>query len=258
MRKLLYIALVCVAVTSCKTQQKAAVVTEQAADETKSRSEIIEGHYKNKRDFTTLSINANARYKDKKQTHNLTADIRIKKDEMILVSIKFFGITMAKAQITPDKVSYYEKINGTYFEGSYLTLSKWLGADLDFNKVQNMLTGEALDDLTKGSYKENIEGGKYKLTSKEKSFTKEFLFEGANYLLKQQIIAQGGNSPRSLEIMYPAHKEYTNGILPAQVNIEAVQQDKVNINIEYTSVKFNEALTFPYSVPEGFEQIFID
>lgn len=258
MRKILYIVLLFVLVVSCKTQQKTAVVTEQAADESKSGREIIEGHYKNKRDFTTVSISADARYKDKKQTHNLTADIKIKKDEIILVSIKFFGITMAKAQITPEKVSYYEKINGSYFEGSYIALSKWLGTDLDFNKVQNMLLGEAMDNLTKGKYTADIDGGKYKLTTKEKGFTKEFLFEGANYLLKQQIIAQGGAQPRSLEIIYPAHKEYANGILPSQVNIEAVQKDKVNINIEYNTVKFNESLTFPYSVPEGFEQIFID
>jgi hypothetical protein len=34
-----------------------------------------------------------------------------------------------------------------YFEGDFSALSQWLGTDLDYNKIQNLLVGEALDDL---------------------------------------------------------------------------------------------------------------
>lgn len=242
---------------SCKSKQ--ATVAEQAADGSKPAKEIVEGHYKTARKFETLLIKADAGYRDKKQSQNVTAEIRIKKDEAILVSIRFLGITMAKALITPKEVSYYEKINGTYFKGNYAVLSRWLGTELDYTKVQNMLLGEALDDLTKGNYKSTLEDGKYKLTGKESGGTvKEFLFEGANYLLKKQHIAQGGTQPRSLDVEYPSHNEYPQAILPSAIKIEAEQKDNVKINIEYTSVKFDEKLTFPYEVPEGFEQIFIE
>ena len=64
--------------------------------------------------------------------------------------------------------------------------------------------------------------------------------------------------PRSLEIQYPAHKEHAKALLPAEIRIEAEQKDRVNIDIEYNTVTFDEDLTFPYEVPEGFEQVFID
>jgi hypothetical protein len=51
---------------------------------------------------------ANAKYSDDQQSQNVTAEIKIKKDQQILV-IRFLGITMAKASITPTSVSYYEK-----------------------------------------------------------------------------------------------------------------------------------------------------
>ena len=51
--------------------------------------------------------------------------------------------------ITPSKVSYYEKINNTYFEGDFSMLSNWLGTDLNLNKVQNLFLGKAIDNLTK-------------------------------------------------------------------------------------------------------------
>ncbi|MEL1245986.1 DUF4292 domain-containing protein [Flavobacterium sp. DGU11] len=259
MRKSIAILIIALAFASCKTKQ--VVVPEQAvtAESAKSVKEVIDGHNRIPKDFQTLYIKANASYKDSKQSQNVTAEIRIKKGEMILVSVRFLGITMAKALITPKKVSYYEKINNTYFEGNYAMLSRWLGTELDYNKVENMLLGEALDNLGKGDYKFSVENGQYKLQGKEgKSINKEFFFEGANFLLKKQVVAQGGQEPRSLEIQYPAHKEYPKAVLPAEIRIEAEQKDRVNIKIEYNTVTFDEKLSFPYDVPEGYEQIFID
>ena len=43
------------------------------------------------------------------------------------LTLKFFGIPMAKALITPTRVSYYEKINNTYFDGDYSILTKMIG-----------------------------------------------------------------------------------------------------------------------------------
>lgn len=257
MKKGIVILLVLFSFASCKTKQS--LLGEQSVAEARSTKEIVDGHYKNTKDFKTLHIQASASYKDRKQSQRVSADIKIKKDEIILVSVRFLGITMAKAVITPTRVSYYEKIKGTYFDGSYEVLSRWLGTELDYAKVQNMLTGESLYDLTKGMYQASLENERHKLQSMDRSaITKQFFFEGSNFLLKEQKITQGGKEPRSLDIQYPAYKEYPKAVLPAVIKIDAEQNDTVTIDIEYNTVTFDENLTFPYDVPEGFEQIFID
>jgi len=147
---------------SCKAK---AVLNEGKASDVLASEKIIQKQYDNKIDFSSLYIRAAAKYKDEKQSQNVSAEIKIKKDEKILVSIRFLGITMAKALITPNEVKYYEKINGTYFEGDYAALSKWLGTDLDFQKVQNMLLGKPMDDLTKGKYVSSIVDNFYKLNT---------------------------------------------------------------------------------------------
>ena len=129
---------------SCNS--KKAVIAEGNASEVVASAKVIENHYKLKRNFSTVYIKSSAKYKDDKMSQSVSAEIRIKKDEQILVSIRFLGITMAKALITPKEVKYYEKIGNKFFEGDYSTLSKWLGTELDFQKVQNMLIGEAMDD----------------------------------------------------------------------------------------------------------------
>lgn len=251
-----YIALLLIVLlASCKSK---AVLAEAGAEKKLEASKIIQSHYANKKDFSTLYIKAGARYEDAKQSQSVTAEIKIKKDEMILVSIRFLGITMAKALITPTEVKYYEKINGKYFEGDYATLSQWLGTDLDFSKVQNMLTGIALDDLKKDNYTASIADTYYKLSASDGNSTKDYFFEGAKFLLKREKIAQQ-RQQRSVQIAYPNFTDYAEMTLPTDVMIEAFDKDaKTNISIEYNSASFNEPLTFPYSVPESYERIFIN
>jgi hypothetical protein len=97
-------------------------------------AKIIGNHYNNKSNFSTLYIRANAKYADDKQTQNVTAEIKIKKDEQILVSIRFL-YNYGKSIDNSNSVSYYEK-KGTYFEGDFSALSQWLGTDLDYSKIK--------------------------------------------------------------------------------------------------------------------------
>jgi hypothetical protein len=188
----------------------------------------------------------------------MNADIRIKKDEIIWINIKFLGIPMAKAMITPTKVSYYEKINNTYFEGDFSLLSNWLGTELDFNKVQNLFLGKAIYDLTKDQWISEVVEKMFKLSLPSNSdVSKEFYFEGANYLLKKETINQESKK-RSLQIYYPSYKEDSSMYLPNEINIKAEQKDKVTIDIEYKQTTFNEKLSYPFSIPSGYTAIEIN
>ncbi len=239
----------------CKSKQAVATA---AANENTEITKIIKGHYQNKHDFSTLNIRANAKYEDEKQSHSLNADIRIKKDEIIWINIKFLGLPMAKAMITPTKVSYYEKLNNTYFDGDFSLLSNWLGTDLDFNKVQNLFLGKAIDDLTKDQWISVVVEKMFKLSLPSNSdVSKEFYFEGANYLLKKETINQESKK-RSLEIRYPSFKDENGMFLPNTINILAEQKDKVTIDIEYKQTTFNEKLSYPFSIPSGYSAVEIN
>ncbi len=158
---------------SCKSKK---VLVDVATKNGISSEEIIKNYSNNKLDFSTLYIKANAQYKDKNQSQNVSAEIKIKRDEKILISIRFLGITMAKALITPESVQYYEKINGKYFEGNYEMLSQWLGTDLDFKKVQNMLLGQTIDSLQHTKYKESQIDKLYKLEDITDAKTQKIFF----------------------------------------------------------------------------------
>lgn len=239
---------------SCKSK---AVLAEGSANGLLTSEKIISNHYNNKVTFSTVYIKANAKYKDEKNSQSVTAEIRILKDEKILVSVRFLGFTVAKALITPTTVQYYDKIGNSYFDGDYAGLTAFLGTDLDFIKVQNMFLAKPLDDLNKGKYKVSILDKLYKLENNDDTTFKSFYFESDNFLVKKQQINQPSQE-RALQILYSDFKKYDEIILPLNLAIEANQKKgKTTIDIEYKSAAFNEELSFPYSVPEGYERIYI-
>lgn len=243
---------------SCKSRAIAASATADEAVTALKAKNVIENHYNIKSNFSTVYIKANARYSDEKQTQNVTAEIKIKKDEQILVSIRFLGITMAKASITPSSVSYYEKIKGSYFEGDFSALSQWLGTDLDYNKIQNMLLGKAIDDLTKGKYAESLVEKLYRLDDlKNENTKKTFYIDSDDFSVKKQEISQTTEG-RMIQVAYSNNKVFNEATLPLGVAIQTIQsKGKTQIDLDYNTVSFNEELSFPYSVPNGYKRIII-
>ncbi|MFI0490299.1 DUF4292 domain-containing protein [Flavobacterium sp.] len=241
---------------SCKS--KAAVVDIIKPETHVKSSNVIENYSNNKTNFSTLNIKSNVQYADDKQTQNVTAEIKIKKDEQILVSIRFLGITMAKALITPTKVSYYEKINGSYFEGDFSALSQWLGTDLDFNKIQNMLLGRAIDELKNGKYTESLADQTYRLDDASGNNTKKsFFLDADKFFVKKQEITQTAEG-RMIQVTYANEVFYKEATMPTSVIIKTFQKNsKSEINLDYNTISFNEELSFPYSVPNGYKRILI-
>lgn len=261
MKKAVYF-LVVIFIVSCKSkavfvETKTPPPTVVMADSVVTSQKIIQNHYNNKREFSTLYIRANAKYKHEDDSQSVSAEIKIKKDEKILVSIRVLGITMAKALITPKEVKYYEKIGGNYFEGNYEALSQWLGTDLDYNKIQNMLIGQPIDDLKNRNYSFIEEDKLYKLNTVEDKTEKMFSFEAEHFLLKKQEFNQP-EKERSFEVNYPNFQDFVSGIFPSGLMINAFQKKgKTTIIVNYNSMTFNEDLSFPYSVPDGYDRIFI-
>ncbi len=255
MKKLVIILFTITMILSCRA--KKAIVTEQIVEniEDKKVKEVVEKHYENTTNFTTLSIKSNADFQNPKQSLSVNADIRIKKDEIIWINLKFFGIPMAKAIITPTRVSFYEKAGNTFFDGDYSYISRLLGTDLDYSKVENLILGKPIDDLTKEDLIMELSENFILLKNKIISNTeKSFSFENGNYLLKKQFINQSSQN-RNVLINYNAYSKVDNMFFPNGFTILANNKEEVRIDIEYKKIKLNENLTFPYEIPDGYKNV---
>ncbi len=226
------------------------------ASEKKTSKEVIFQHNQLNFDFSTVAINGSIKYQDNKQSINLTLDIRWEKDQKILITLRTFGITGAKALITPTEVKYYEIANNTYFEGGFAMLSQWLGTEMNFEKVQNLLLGKILENISPNQYESTLQEGWFTLTEKNpNTWQKEFWLESGNFLLKKQAFKNLQNQD-TFDIFYEEHQKLNQGLFPKFFKIQAQQtSNNLVIDVKYNQLVFNEKLTFPYQVPSGYQKV---
>lgn len=252
MNKYISLLIFLLLLTSCKSRKNLAY---SEANASLTTQKLIENYQSNKLDFNTLHIKGNAKY----GIYNPSVDIRIKKSEEILVSVRMpiIGV-VAKAKITPNYVSYYQKIDNEYFEGEYEFLSHLLGTELNYQKVENLLLGKAIDDLKKEKFRFSVEDNRYRLTTMYSSLKKSYFFEPDNFRLERQFLEQPLEG-RKVLISYSGYKNYEENVLPHSIVMDVDnQKDKKEIRIEYKSVEFNTNISFPYEIPRGYSEVIID
>ncbi len=241
-------------VTSCKTSKTSVDTSSITSISTKK---IINNHYSNNFHQQTINARLSAKFRDKRTSATVSIKLRIEKDKTIWMSATKFSIPIAKVKITPNRVVYYEKIKRTYFDGDFSLLSKWLGTELDYEKVQNILLGQAVLNLKKGKYTSEINNNLYKLSPKKENelFGILFFMNPDNFKLNKQEIRHP-KKQQMLTVSYPNYTKIKGEQFPKNINIRAIDtKNLTTINIEYRSVEFNKELTFPFSIPKGYKEI---
>lgn len=245
------IGILLVFVISCKSNK---VLTDGTINENLSTKAIIKTHYQNEINFKTLSGKMKIDYSNGEDSQGVAVSLRMEKDKAIWISAPF---SVVKAYITPDRVTFYNKLENNYFDGDFSYLSNLLGTELDFQKVQNLLLGQALLNLNEDKYDLEIADKNYQLKPRKAAALFKILFqiEPKNFKIATQQLSQPLKK-RLLEIDYQNYQKINQYILPNSIFITAIDKDVKNtIAIEYRNIEFNSLLKFPYKIPKGYKEI---
>lgn len=249
--KQFFLILVVVLVSSCKSTK---VVSGGSVDEKLSAKSVIKSHYQNENKFKSLNGKVKISYSDGESSQNVSVSLRMEKDKAIWMSAP---LGIVKAYITPERVSFYNKLENEYFDGDFSYLSDLLGTDVDFSILQNLLIGQAIVDLRDQKYTIDIDEGAYRLTPKLAGELYKTLFriEPENFKMDLQQLSQPIEK-RLLQISYVNYQKVDNEILPNEIKIKAIAKDKENnIDLEFRNIELNGTVNFPYSIPKGFTEI---
>lgn len=246
--------LVCLA-TSCKSART--VANSGEINTSLSAKQLIKENTRQESKFKTLQAKVKIDYTQDLQEQGYTVNLRIEKDKTIWISAT---LGLARAMITPDEVSFYDKINNQYFKGDYTLLSNLLGVELNFKKVQSLLLGESLFNLKDGKYLASANEKSYILQPKEQTALLELflLLNPSHFKMDSQQLFQPLKK-RFLQVDYLAYQDVDKEILPKDIKIIAVEDnEEVIIAMEYKSVSLNEDVRFPFKIPSGFKEIILD
>lgn len=238
--------------SNCKSKIN---VSSGKLDKRLSAKELIKSYTTTKPKFKTLSSRVKLDIIEGEKSKGYTVNLRMEKDKKILLSST--PITVVKCLITPNRVAFYNKLDGTYFDGDFTYLSKLLGIELDYKKVQNILLGETIYDVNAKDYSISLHEKSYVLTPKNQTDLLDvfFLFNPKHFKPDSQQISQTKES-RFLEINYLEYQDLEKQKLPEVTQIIAVEgKEEMKINLGFKSLTLNESLRFPFKIPQGYKKI---
>jgi len=252
-KNLILFLLISFVLASCGSKKRA---TDHISLKNATARKVIKTHERTNPDFKTLSGRLKGTYDDGYESQSISVSIRMKKDETIWVSAKLAGIIpMAKLMVTPEKVLFYEKINNQYFDGDFCLLSKWLGTEIDFEKLQNLLLGEAVFELKKNAFVliEKEEG--YQLINQSQEKSENVLIDKSTFrIINQQMIST--ENQEGISIDYPKYKRLNHFYFPDKIDIIVDKNDgNAEINIDYRSLEINKSVKFPFEMPFNYKEI---
>lgn len=222
-----------------------------------SARKIIKAHNKSIANFKTLQSRVKIDYTKDNKTKGYTVTLRIEKGKTIWLNAT---LGLARAKITPTKVQFYDKINNQFFDGDFRLLSNLLGTEIDYQKLESILLGEAIYELKAKDYSVSTHEKSYVLAPKQQQdlFELFMLFNPTHFKINSLQITQPQDN-LFLEVEYKSYQKVAKETLPLNLKIIAVEKnDETIIDLEYKSVKLNEDLRFPFKIPSGYDEIKLD
>lgn len=253
--------------SACNTQKRGykSPIKEEGADYLLSQMKINENH------FETFSAKALASFTSHGKTNDVKLNIRIRKDSAIWVSISAgVGIEAARVLLTRDSVLFLNRLNKTFFAGNYQFINKMINAQVDFDIVQAILTG---NDFTWYDYQElkaTVVQDQYQLESAHRRKMKKHI--KANDVVSQVIYQSLWLNPLSFKIEklkikeikndnkkivaeYDDFKEVDGQILPTQYNLTISANEVIEIDATLIKVNLEKELSFPFNIPSKYTEI---
>lgn len=247
--KLSFVLVILIAFSSCKSSK----VAGSGAKE-KSARMVLKAFEDNLADFKTVNGRMKAGYKTEDESQSISITYRIEKDKAIWMSAKVMGLLpVAKVYITPDRFQYYEKINATYFDGDFSMAKEFLGVEVNFENLQNLLIGRPMYELKRNQML--FDDNAYVFLQNIRSILAySAIIDSRQFEMKSQSLQNQKNE--SLKVEYSRFQLIDKKKFPGKLMMTAKKDDEVVlIDLEYRSVVFDEELTFPFSIPTNYERL---
>lgn len=251
-RSTILVIIAFLSLASCKSRK----IPDASIDYLPAKS-IVKRNHEARFSRTSIKASMQIKYRGKDELPNLNGSLRLVKDSIIWLNFTKLGFPIAKLIITPRYVKFYEKIGKTSFEGDFKLISSWLGTDFDFDKVQNLILGEALLNLESQKHHVTIKDGRYELLSKKRNpiFDIRYSIDPVDFKVVKEEIRHAEKN-QNLSILYKNFNKINESLFPKGFLITAKADDMTTIiDVNYKNVQFDVPLKFPFAIPAGYRNI---
>ena len=283
--KLLFLLiLIALSISSCKTSRE----LPKAKTKSLGTAKLLELIEENAFDYDYFSIKRiSCQFSTNKTKTNFVVNLKAKKDDKILVSIKKLNIPVGRVLLTPDSVKYVNYIDRNYFVDDYSYLSDFLNIDLDFATIQSIISHNAFsyrnDPKNKDfkTFNTSIEEGMYVLQSeKERKIYKldtkgktqkierrlkrlddealilqKMFYNPENFVLTKLLIHDKTND-RIMNAGFGEFEKVDKKDYPGTMDLNFhADGNTVQLKLKLSSFSTDKISSFPIKIPNKYEKI---
>lgn len=260
-------AVLLVFLTSCSTQKK----TYKAPLKEEGTEYLLSKMLENESHFETFSAKGLAKVTSDGKTNDLKINIRIKKDSAIWVSISAgIGLEAARVLLCRDSVIFLNRLEKTYFVGNYNYISTLINAQVDFDIIQALLTGNDFKWYDYHELKARATNNQYQLESTHRRKLKKYMrssdvvaqviyqsmwLNPNTFKIERIKIKEIENENKKINAEYSKFKLIEDQTIPTQYDIVISAQDDIIIDAGLLKITLNEAVKFPFKIPSKYTEI---
>ncbi len=210
------------------------------------------------RHFNTFAAKAKIDYNSNGNSQNVTANIHIKEDSAIWISITaLLGIEAFRIMIKPDSMIFMNKLNHTVARKGISYLQEILKVPLSFNDLQNILLGNPI--FTKGdvsSYKHPHNRWFISIDAKEFTNLITLVDNNRKLILKHSRLQDStADNNRVCDMTFSAHQQVNDNWFSQARTID-VSDNKtlLQLKLQFKEFSFGNPVTFPFSIPSNYDE----
>jgi hypothetical protein len=258
--------------SSCKNQKKITLNNGKCILDFKNARTLTTNLKTNELRFTWMNAKLNAEALIDSTANSFTISLRIRKDSVIWMSMSKLSIEGARVLITKDSVKFITKVPGEsnkFFKGDYAYISKLLNTELDFEMLQSLLVGNSVEFYDEDEkIKPGVDDCQYTLGTvrkfkrrrvergKELKEPAQSIFLEPETFKIARILFYEFNPDRSFDAHFGDFvKVDSSQLFPQKMNYTIKAQKNVTMDLNYTKVVLNEEQSFPFKIPDNYEQI---
>ncbi len=267
MRIVLILFCFAVVIFSCRSTRKIStamtkkdtavvVINPVESDSAKMVHDALEKIKGNHIDFNTFSAKIKVDYADsKEQRYDFNAFVRMKKDSVIWISINAaLGIEAFRVLITQDSVRVLDKLNKTVQYHTLDYLQEVAQLPFDFYTLQDLIIGNPvyMDSNNIVAYKEDANF--VSLATKGNYFKHLVTFIREGFSLQHSKLDDVDIvRSRTADLSYEAYENSGERKFSTNRRITIAEKAKLDIDMKFKQVEFNQPLNFPFAVPRNYK-----
>lgn len=252
MNKYLVLLICILAVVSCRSNKDLSNRSEKVRR--MPPQDLLDSVSLTQNDFIWFSGKAKVRYNDGDKSQNFTANIRMKKDSIIWISItSLMGIEAARITIDQDSIRVLDRLKKRYIVEPASKSDQYLPFDLSLSLVQDLLAGNFL--WTKeGKLKSKVDDGQHVLFIDNKTFESTFWVRPMDHVILKLLIEEL-DAGREVTVDVKDFETEDGVTVGTDRHIEFKDKKgyRLQIDMDYSRMKWDEPTTFPFYVSDRYE-----